>query len=352
LTVKDERIDRSIKAALAGGEAASGSGCPADSVFAAYLDSKLQPDEMFAFESHCADCPSCRELLSLSLTLTESKPVARQIAVETERSPVFGFLFPISALALIIVAVLAGYLWRQSTRTEPIRTATETAANLPRPAKPSAETKEIAPSQVAPKADRPLEAKAKTSALPTPPVSAPARKMEEVASLPSARQGAEQPLETKAVSAAPAPPALADAVVPSLPVTAQAALPLRSDESRTEPVAALSGRAVGGILAPPGGSYSAQNRMKGAIAKDINNEKDLAEKKAEAPRAPKTVGDRTFSWRNQMWLDSRCEDASSSATRELKPDSSEISEIVKDYPELKDLRPLMICWKGNRLFIR
>ncbi len=114
--MKDERIDRAIRNILAGQKDRDAGACPSDSRIAAYLDARLRPDECAEFEAHVSSCASCREILSLSLQLGEEPQVTRQTLPAQEKKVIFHFAIPMSALALVVVASLAGVLYYRAVR--------------------------------------------------------------------------------------------------------------------------------------------------------------------------------------------------------------------------------------------
>jgi hypothetical protein len=64
------------------------------------------------------------------------------------------------------------------------------------------------------------------------------------------------------------------------------------------------------------------------------------------------IGDRTFVLTQDIWVDEECNKHPEASQVVIPPESEEYSEILNTYPELRDLRPVMIFWKGRELLLR
>ncbi len=348
--MKDERIDKVIGGVLGRAESLPENGCPDEGVFAAYLDSKLEPNDHTTFESHCASCSPCRELLALSLTLESPPTMQHADAPRVEKARFLSLALPVSAFALIVIGVLAGFFYVRLDRFDSnkgqiqevaeVRTQTGTAPplqELTSPAKPLRSDPftagPLAPGtirrqktaeKIEPKAPAPQDALLRSS------------DKKEMAAADQAILPEREPAE---VTVAP------------IAVQAPAAPVAQAPEEKLAFNAAASGRAVGGIMSQ-GTGLAGQSKMKGTPAKDTNREKEASGNIASAESQVKKIGEKTFAWKENVWIDEQCSALPEATTEELSPESPEMAEVLKAYPDLKSLHPVVICWKSHRYSIR
>ncbi len=361
--VKDEGIDRAIRNTLAERDVRERGPCPDDSRIAAYLDSQLRPEENAEFEAHAARCPACREILALSMRLGEETGVAEAAPTRKSTRVLFHFAVPVSAVALLIVAAGLGILYYRSVRSAGRAPAETQTADLRKPAEthepallsraPESKESESPASPQPPKAKKlsPVSTGGYPSEKIKPPV--PQARKDEVAAgaydavrqerengdfavtLQAARAGmkAETPqaggVRVPGEAAIP-PPSLPRSRFRAPQATAPGSPPGKASEAQTQNAASVETTAAGS-----GGDPSRKPGTEGS-----------------GSSATKRVGDRTFVWTQDIWVDSECQKHPEASVVVISPDSEEYTEILKSYPELRDLRPVKIFWKGRELFLR
>src|SRR5687768_18197553 len=132
LTKKDP-VDTAIRKALAGIKPDPKGNCPDDNLVAAYLEGGLSAPERVYFEDHASNCVNCQELVALSTKLLDAENT-QDLPAKT--SPHRGrsvlFRFPLPALALLLVAVAIGIIFREDKESpkQPANSAPTLSASI------------------------------------------------------------------------------------------------------------------------------------------------------------------------------------------------------------------------------
>ncbi len=351
--MKDEGIDRAIRKTLAERSTREQGACPDESRIAAYLDSRLRPEENAEFEAHAAHCEACREILALSMRLGE-ETLADQPALSSRGTRVlFHFAMPVSVLALLVIASGIGIFYFRAMRNTSKAPAETPTANLRAPAKPPE------PSQVLQAPDREAH-ESRTST-----------------QKPATAKGITEPYFSRK-TALPAPESSKDEMSSGMtdkPRTEREKIgaPAEFQAERTE-MKAESSAVTGAPPAGPGAvprpqvTASRFRSLQANVAEapigaagELRSQKSAASAGAQtteagryAPNSPDTrkIGDRTFVRTQDIWVDDECKKHPEASQIEILPDSEEYSEILNSYPELRDLRPFRIFWKGRQLTLR
>ena len=369
--MKRQPIDRAIRNTWARSNDRATGECPDDSLIAAYLESRLQSDECARFEAHAAVCTSCREILALSLRLSDEPEFPEAAPSDRHGKLIFHFAIPVSVVALILVASFAGLLYYRGIRE--VAKESETIATAELNAPPKKAKTEVPPASI-----------------PTP--ASPSRQLadgRETGRLEEARGriSAESPAKPAQTLHELQVPDKARDSAQADEFNARAPLPLEADASKSKsevskeiaspPSPAVVG-VVGGVSAPVNLAQETEPsaRRAGAVetaaveSKDVQYQKTVssgASKGAKAaiersdrkkdladqppPTDETTVGGRTFTRVAGVWVDAECRKHPSAQQLQLKRDSSGFDEIKKGIPGIEDLVTdtvrVQVFWKGR-----
>ena len=130
MVTKKDLVDTAIRKALSGIKSDPKGHCPDDNIVAAYLEGGLSSPERLHFEDHASTCLNCQELVALSTKLLDPE-VTRDSPAKTSPSRVrkVFFRFPLPALALLLVAVAIGIIFREE-RDSPKQPEAKSAPSL------------------------------------------------------------------------------------------------------------------------------------------------------------------------------------------------------------------------------
>src|SRR5688572_11453371 len=114
MVTKKDPVDTAIRKSLSGVKSDPKGSCPDDNIVAAYLEGVLSSPEKSHFEEHASSCLNCQELVALSTKLLDPESdqlsPAKTLPYRVQRRL---FRFPIPALALLLVAVAIGIIFRE-----------------------------------------------------------------------------------------------------------------------------------------------------------------------------------------------------------------------------------------------
>lgn len=132
--MRDTSVDRAIQKALERASRQPQGQCPDHNQLAAYLESRCAAPERLRLEDHFASCGTCRQLLALSLRLSESE-TGEMSRRSLARRRLFRFAIPASVL--VAAAVLLGIVvvWQKKSTLPANQTADSIqfpASRLPR----------------------------------------------------------------------------------------------------------------------------------------------------------------------------------------------------------------------------
>jgi hypothetical protein len=354
--VRDGSVDSLIRKIISARTQESPGRCADENTMAAYLESKLSPEERAGFEAHTAECAECQEVLALALRLQDQGTAGLRAGEQrAEKKVLFHFSVPIPVLggiflAVILIAVL-------------FRVTHESGRDLQKPktaelSVPAAQTETATLS--APM--RNSSAQTETEAYNAPTRSPAAhrgtielKKNQIAARLPknearengfSGSKGEIGSVSTAApvINARPAEPA----GIAARKVADEGTHLLRGEESISRPRI-----------------YAAQNRMATistlnmapiSTAVSTTSARDAIsqlEKPANLDEAEsKKIGGKVFYLNSGYWIDRQSIEHPEHPIVEIAPAAPEYRKILIQYPELRDLRPLLVHWENNNYLLR
>jgi len=353
-------MDGAMQKALAAHKDQAAGSCPDENILAAYMEARLDPSERQRVESHASNCVSCQELIGLALRLSE--PEAELEAAEAAESPskkvLFHFTLPVSVLAMIVLALVAGYLFFRILRESTPFSAAPHTAELRSPAKAEGVSAPKSPALSPPREATPLKQPTAASAREphmsksrlSPKVTLPAPATE----IALAREPALQPppaLEPTQPAAVQVPEARAGGAADKISVSAT-----KVGENRPAGEAAPPGVGRMNLAAAHTGptvkaqavaQFSPEFTPLDAVltlARLIPSLRDgLLEKK---------IKNRTFYFNSGYWIDGQCTEQTSADYVDIKTGSAEREQILKSFPEVEKIRPAVISWNGKNCVLR
>lgn len=341
-------MEGAIKKALEGRIGRDAGACPDQNTLAAYLEMRLDDAETRAVESHASNCSACQETIGLALRLSEPEGglPAEEAADASGKRLLFHFSLPISMVAMLLLAVGAGFLFYRVTRDSGSKVPQTAQLRLP-------------PQAVGISAEKP------------PLANPPKEKTETMAVRPAATK-----LAAPAPGTSSAPRAAADVVVPQqLPAMEPAApsapeleIQRKLAGAAIDRNAATSGAEYqsGNVTAPAAGfgeaRLAASARSEPAMKVQSVSQRGLESAPPDAVRklavliysgrdkgVEKRVSDRTFYLISGYWIDAQCIEHSSAEYEEMKPESADYGQILKLFAEI---RPAVIYWSGKNFVLR
>lgn len=371
-------VDSAIRQALGRSQAESSAACPDHNQAAAYLEGRLRDDDAAAFEAHAADCAACRQVLALALKLEEESWAVNASHAHSSKRLLFRISIPVSALALIVAGIAIGMLFLRSSKTPDkiVPTAQITELRAPAPVQQPALEKDskesVSPAPV--KIQKPTAVKTRVS---QSPAAESAKKAE------PAQDALTRATPIAAIAGVPAELAELDAVKAQTQQVAAAKTefaPVRSGDvvarqalQSSGVVGGLPGGVVGGVVggispapqAPKPQKVSMLNQTptpRDAIrelSKTLGaNDKD-GSRKAEELKSDftfgnrfKKIGDRNFLSTSGYWIDELCARNADALIVEVRAGAAEFEEILKLYPDLRVLFPVVIYWNDKILVMR
>lgn len=302
--------------------------CVDASRMAAYREGTLSTQESAVVEAHLAACSSCQEMLALILKMPDSDlavPAALPDVPKSEQKPRVSLSLPIPVWGgIAAVLLLAGIFLLLPESQDPIPTQT---AELRAPDS----VKDMAGSAPAP------DSKPLIQAPPEGPQSGAPSGAEEA--------GGRVPLESpvKGEFAAPGfPPLPAEAaagamfderehVTAAVPPEGTRPMELPSPEMEKNPAVASS-------------RLSAR-RMQDFAAGDALRAKSSAD-------GVRSIGDKEFVLDDGVWIDRQCLVNAGASVMDAAAADAETQSILKQYPELRAMKPVRIYWKGSIYTLR
>jgi len=356
--VNEKHVDTAIRKALDLSAAEQGKACPDPELLAAYLEHRLAGVEKEAFEAHAGDCESCRRALALAMTIDEESASGAPLPSSSPKKLLFRISIPVSAVALLLLAVAAGVLFLR-TSTPPAQQSTTEISELrsqePKaPAAPAAAPRDassvvrLADKQpLAPKGGAPV--RIKETAKPKDSES----EMHDFARAPAASR--------PSVAEVTDSGAKRDAGLPSVPRADYAAV--RSENAladRTVQAKDVAGGivGVGGIAGIAAEVPRAASVQKMALLNMAPGESSLRDAVVESGRQKgdadasrwKKIGDRGFRFASGYWVDEQCSRNPKAPVVETREGAPDFEEILRLYPDLRTLRPALIFWK-EKIFV-
>jgi hypothetical protein len=385
--MSDPIVERAIARILKQPDAGSG-GCPDANDLAAWLESRLSPEEAKRFEEHASRCEACREAMAMCLNMAEPEPESDEVAAAksfTYRSSPLRLVF--AAVVLVIVGVLLFQSLRPSASLQP---ASQIATNRELPEvfsggngaaissqktqSDAAKNEEAAGSTPKPRAKAASEIQASAPSKTEPPADSP------VLAANTAVPPGNQRLET-----------LQNAQLPAGPTTAQNALAVQAPTAANretnraqntlqvpERQAGLGQQAsVGQQVAVPDSVSKTVRSVSGKFAEEISaaisqksgQEKEempnlrisqaLAEAqsllaKGDQSGKARKIGARTFYRTANYWVDAESVSHAEVQTKELGRDSKEFMDWSAKDAQLSALKdaPILIYANQTNYLIR
>jgi hypothetical protein len=391
-------MDSLIKNMLSMGARKSSGSCPDENLMAAYLEGSLTSSEKSEFESHVSDCASCREILAVSIRLQPQESSRLQATPVTSKRTLFRFSIPIPVLGvLLIAAVLAGVLFRHTSRQSINAPKEQVAENRPAVQQP-ADLRETAPQPMeAAPAVQPSRQRAKEmtrigpqsnlAASTTSGVDeAPAEKQERMAegtvadkkggfeekakAVLADRDWAANAPEAVPAAAAPLPPppvkataqalkAAQPAVVPeSVGRASEMKQPVQAERAASQEANIYTEAVVQKTPSRPK-IYAAQNRIAASnyattsVVASLKEALDALAVPANLQAAESMRnGDRTFYKNSGIWIDQQCIEHASADIIEIKPGAPEYKALSKQYSNIRTIVPAAIYWEGKIYILR
>jgi hypothetical protein len=371
-------VDSAIRQALGRSQAENSGACPDQNQAAAYLEGRLRDDDKRAFEAHAADCEVCRQVLALALRLEEESEAVNAIRAHSSRRVLFRISIPVSALALIVAGVAIGILFLRSSKTPdkimPTAQITELRAPAPvqQPSREKDSKESVSPAPA--KIQKPTAVKTTVS---RSPAAESAKKAE------PAQDALLRATPIAATAGVPAELAELDAVKTQTRQVAAAKTefaPARSEDvvarqalQSSGVVGGLPGGVVGGVvggISPAAQAAKPQkvsmlnltptpreairelSRMLGANDKDGSRKAEELKSDLTSENRFKRIGDRSFLSTSGYWIDELCARNADAPIVEVRAGTTEFEEIMKLYPDLRDLRPVVIYWNDKILVMR
>jgi hypothetical protein len=346
--------------------------CPDENAFAAYFEHRLSQKEIASFESHAAECDSCQNVLALGMKLGDPEAAARESAGSERTKAHFHISIPIRAFggaAAVIILIAIGIRLFHNPAVKPAPTQT---VALKEPA-------------VA------VEPAVMKAPLPAPTASVNRSNTRRIKTRPSAhieQEIADLPHKGIALSSSIVPPAL-PAVKPDEPA------PRDSDvvesammKSLALPVPAAPG-SLGGKegslasgktvslppLSPPmnagvggmdgytsglggrsgfgggfGGFGMGSSGGGGMMGGGMMGSGPAANRSRVNVPAPKKIGDKEFYFNSGWWVDRQARYQPGDPFIEITSTDPEYENILEQYKELSNLRPVLLNWK-NKIYV-
>jgi len=335
--------------------------CPDENILAAYLEMCLDQDERKSVESHASNCVACQELIGLALRLSE--PDTERAAAEAAKSKkvLFHFSLPVSVLAMIVLTLVAGYLFFRVLReSTPYQTAPHTA-ELRSPAK--AEGISAPKSQaVSPPKEKAAPPEQQTKASAPEPHRSKARLTHKVTLPPPAAEiaVAREPAAQPPPVLEPRPPAAAqvlEARAEGGAADKSAVIATNLSESRP----AVAGAASPGVARMDLAAARAEPPLRVQAVAQFSPEftpRDAVLNLARlVPSGRHTllerkVKDRAFYFNSGYWIDGQCIEHPNGEFAEIKSDSADHEQIMKSLPDLRKMRPAIVYWDAKNCIIR
>jgi hypothetical protein len=373
--VSDTSVDRAIQKALERALRQTQGQCPDHNQLAAYLESRCAAPERQGLEEHFASCGTCRQLLSLSLGLSE--PETGEIS---QRSParrrLFRFAIPVSAI--VAAAVLLGIVvvWQkkstltvsQTAELHSISSAPASPAPVVSPPPTVLEERKESVRQFAGKPTaRQAQSPAGTTKRSEPPAFVAPMTGDKLAKVPegianAATAGKSQPSviaqvpaeESTKVAEAMTPKQVQDERVSSkAKVTAQnepmqrrAQVPAQTQglaqaRQMTPAAAVMTFNAAQGFIEQP------QDAIAGFSSADVVTRNSIPVRKA---------GEKVFYPWSGYWIDGECAAHAKAPLMEAEQGSKEYKEAMEQFPGLRDFETastaVLLYWNGKIYLIR
>ncbi len=342
--------------------------CPDENQLAAYLESRCGTAERVRLEEHFVDCGTCRQILALSLTLSEPDSGKLKSRVSFHRIIPLRFAIPLSACAAVAIILGIVSFWQKRNEL-PLQTAElHSVANAP--------VSTAAPTPAAAQEDR-----KESAGKPAPRLaerlerSSVAKGSEQTASAPavdkSAKGRADRIADTAAV---PKPQKDEPAIVaetktePSRAGQAQdqraavggavaqqyQQVPLQQREQAPTPV---QNRRVAQTqqLAPAAALLNSNAAIAGTLAQSAIARFKLEDAASVSSLPVKRVGEKVFYQWPDYWIDRECANHAEAQVLEAVPGSREYQDIMAKIPELRDLaasNPVLLYWSGKIYLVR
>jgi len=312
--VRDSPIDGLIRKMLSAHKGEIPEGCANENLVSAYLEASLTLQETAEFESHVAHCDLCQQVLVLAMKVHPGETAIRPACALSSRKIIFRFSIPIPVLGVLILAgLLIPVLFKVRQNRKESLSGNQVAVLQPIPQRAETETQNSP--ILAPEAD----ASRSVSELPHLKASlADKRRVDESAAL---------------LQAQPAPPVPADQVVAATP----GATPRNDRAATTTPGPAMTPDTIEGRQLRTMHSMPPKNTL---LGKGQN---------MPANAVTKQIGDKVFYQNLGMWIDRQCNEHREDPIMEMPPNGPEYESILTQYPELRDLRPVVVCW-GSKIF--
>ena len=389
---EERHMNGAIRRALAGQSRMDVGPCPDLNLVTAYLEGSLSQPERTGIEAHAAICPSCQELLALSMKLAdEDLPLEEGVAaVSPRRKVLFRFSIPISALAAVLLtAGLALFLMWHQRSEKPVSTemAELRAREVPAPPGSGAESPAKAPAIVA------APEYAREAEMPT-------RSPTEAAAGEAADSRTPEANALREVTAAPPEPeqkvagGLVGGVVGGImppapaeesrmrtvePLSAQVAA--RSEREGAESIGMTkdeiatgkpkASRESPGVTEISGTVSQSPREVIQGLATALQEEDGIDKARLESYRTTNEAAGRAVTWKSAgrrlvsgrafelysgYWIDVECTRHADGVLAELPARAPEAEEIRKAMPDLEKLlqsgRPLILHWKGKNIVLR
>lgn len=315
--MRDSPIDGLIRKTLSAHKGEIPRSCANENLMAAYLEASLTLQETAEFESHVAHCDLCRQVLALAMKVHPGETAIRPASAVSSRKTIFRFSIPVPVLGVLI---LAGLL-------------------IPVLFKVRQNRKESLPgNQVAVLQSIPQQAKTETQ---NSPIHAPeADTSRSVSKLPrlKASLAEKRPVDESAalLQARPAPPVPAYKVVAATP----GATPRNDRAATTTSNSAMTLDTVEQIQLMTMNSMPPKNSL---LGKGQN---------MPANALTKRIGDKMFYQNLGMWIDRQCNEHRDDPITEILPNGPEYESILAQYPDLRDLRPVVVYWGSKIYWVR
>ncbi len=356
-----KHVDMAIRQALSRATHGKGDACPDQNLLAAYLEHRLGVTENQALEVHLSECTSCQGLLAMAMDIGEEAAPETALQDSSPKRVLFRLSIPVSSLILIVIAVAAGVLFLRTSKqpsevAQPIQTAEIHEPVPATPPAPAVVPKELPrparPQKRLPPPDRygaaVNEAEVKEARSGPPPQESPALPASQTAdrTVPVEIAGLRAKSEVQAHAAATGYAQIRDGKV-SPDYFAQA----------KEVPGGVVGGAVGGILGGAVAPRTSAIHKTAALETVLPTPRDAilaAGAKAEETTASrwKKVGDRGFRFASGYWVDEQCVKDTGKTIVEVGEGAPDFEEILKSYPELLTLRPVIILWKDKILVLK
>jgi hypothetical protein len=381
VVVDNKHVDSAIRQALGGNRAEKGGACPDRNLTAAYLENRLRDDERAVFESHAADCATCRQVLALAMTLEEDPDSVPAVRQPSSSKLLFRISIPVSALALIVAGVAVGILSLRSPKT-PMRNApSPQITELRAPAQPQPPPQEKIRKEPVSPAAAPIRKPAEvTTTAARPPAAELTRKAE------PAKESLKEPAPVATPTVVPAELAELEAGRAQKQEVAAAKTEFaaaRNEDAAIRPaiqarggaagfaggvVGGVVGGAVGGISPPPPQrtqrvsmvnatatpreAIESLSKLLGASDKDESGKAKMLALELKSGNRSRKIGDHTFVSASGYWVDELCARNTEAPIVEVRTGVTEFEEILKLYPDLRTLLPAIVYWNDKTWVLR